>query len=181
MSTEQEIELKTLITKQTFDFLQNHFSKQLTHTSQTNHYYDTANGTLHAHKQALRIRQSEQTSVMTLKTKVDALTSQEITVTFEKDLPTTIQQNPQLQNALPCTSEELVQIAVFTTSRSFSTLPFGTLFLDFTQYVNNHFDYELEIELLSTDDLPLAKQWMSKFSIDYKTSAPKIARAIAAQ
>lgn len=181
MPTEQEIELKTFITKQTFELLQKHFAKQLTHVSQTNHYYDSVDGILHAHKQALRLRQTKQKSVVTLKTKVDALTSQELTVPFEKDLHTTILQNQPLQNALPCAADQLNQIASFTTTRSFATLPFGTLFLDFTQFANNCFDYELEIELLSADDLHLAEEWLSQFAIDYEVAPPKIARAIAAQ
>lgn len=181
MPTEQEIELKTFITKQTFELLQQHFAKQLTHVSQTNHYYDSVDGVLHAHKQALRLRQTKEKSVVTLKTKIDTLTSQEITATFKDDLQTTILQNTQLQNALPCTSDRLTQIASFTTTRSFATLPFGTLFLDFTQFANNCFDYELEIELLSADDLHLAEEWLSNFAIDYEVAPPKIARAIVAQ
>lgn len=181
MSIEQEIELKILINKQIFNQLQALFKTELTHISQTNHYYDTKNGLLHSHRQALRIRETEKSSVVTLKTKVDSLTSHEITVDYTADLVTTIKQNPDLNTALSCSAEELTKIAHFTTTRSFSALPFGTLFLDFTQYENNQFDYELEIELFNSEDITLAQQWLNKYAIPYNVAAPKIARAIAAQ
>lgn len=181
MPIEQEIELKILISKEMFNQLQTLFKNELTHISQTNHYYDTKNGLLHSHHQALRIRNTENSSVITLKTKVDSLTAQEITVDYTSDLVSTIKQNSDLNSALPCPAEELIKIAHFTTTRSFSELPFGTLFLDFTQYENNQFDYELEIELFNSEDIILAQQWLNKYAITYNVAAPKIARAIAAQ
>lgn len=181
MIIEQEIELKILISKQKFEYLQNIFTTQLTHISQTNIYYDTPNGILHSHRQALRIRQIELQRVVTLKTKLDSLESQEITVDYNKNLLVTIQQNPHLSSSLTCSAEHLIKIAKFTTTRSFLTLSFGTLFLDFTEYANNHFDYELEIELFDAQNLLQAQIWLNNHAIDYKIAPPKIARAIAAQ
>lgn len=181
MHIEQEIELKTLITQNQYIQLLDIFFPNIPPLVQTNTYFDTPSRFLKNRGQALRVRQSSNNAVLTLKSKQDSLTSNEITVPFHNNILETATNYPDLLTQLPSNINELRPITTFTTQRHSCHLPFGVLFLDQTFFENKHSDFEIEIEIKSHKYIESANKWLMDNNITPLQASPKIARAIAQQ
>lgn len=181
MHQEQEIEIKTLLTEKQFTTLRQTFFNQSIPIIQTNTYFDTPTNTLKKRNHALRTRQTEIATVLTLKMKDDDFTSQELTVSLQENLITTLANYPDFSAALAIPSDTLSPITTFTTRRYTCELPFGHLFLDQTLFEDDRIDFELEIELFSLNQINDAKSWLQKHHINHLQAKPKIARALAKQ
>lgn len=179
MHKEQEIEIKTLISQTLYDRLKKEYFADIFPHTQTNTYYDTPTHGLKQKNSALRIRQKENRQTLTLKVKQDTYTTHEFSLPLADSLLTTIEQSETFIAHLPKDWKSLRPIASFTTKRMQTTLSFGTLFLDHTQFTTHHCDYELEIEVFDHAQIKIARQWIQQYQSDITQALPKIARALA--
>lgn len=181
MQKELEIEIKSLLSQNQFNYIKNQYFDNVHPLIQTNTYFDTPSNALKTHRMALRIRQTDADAVLTLKSKQDQLSSFEYSLPFHQTLEQTLATSPTLSQKIPAEIHELLPIVTFTTHRYTLQDAFGLICLDLTYYEDEQCDFEIEIELLSQQNLTDALAWLKKHRITYHQAAPKIARALAQQ
>jgi uncharacterized protein YjbK len=184
LKQELEIEFKNLVSKNDFQKLIDHFhvtNKEL--KEQTNHYFDTSSFSLKAQRSALRIRQKEDSYVLTLKQpRKDHLLESHQPVSKEtlenmmaapalpeggiRDLISKMDVNPDL----------IEYLGTLTTFRAKIPYEGGMLFFDESHYLGI-IDYEIEYE---SDDykkgLKIFTELMNSHSIPVVKTANKIQR-----
>ncbi|MGY3729213.1 CYTH domain-containing protein [Lactococcus termiticola] len=187
MSTNLEIEHKTLLSLAEYDQLKRLFS-HITPVRQTNHYLDTKDLKLRKKKLALRIRTFDKSAEMTLKVPQSVgniehnidLTSEEAALMLkEKNI---ICSSVDLSEVCDILTErgidlsEITEIGSLTTIRYEQQLDIGLAALDKNDYMG-HTDYELELEV---DDNDQGKKdfyaFLKKNHIEYRFSRSKVVR-----
>ncbi|MBM7607907.1 uncharacterized protein YjbK [Lysinibacillus composti] len=185
MSQEIEIEFKNNLTKKQYEELLSsfHIADEMI-LRQTNHYFDTPTWHLKNQASGLRIRETKEKIVCTLKEKTSKHTHLETTDVLTKE-----QADSMLNgNAFlaPTVKEKLIQIkvpidqlAVFgslTTDRVEIPYMGGTLVFDHSFYLNRD-DYEVEYE--ANDEkigAQIFEEFLKKFNIEKQIADKKIAR-----
>ena len=185
MSQEIEIEFKNNLTKKQYEELLSsfHIADEMI-LRQTNHYFDTPTWHLKNQASGLRIRETKEKIVCTLKEKTSKHTHLETTDVLTKE-----QADSMLNgNAFlaPTVKEKLIQIkvpidqlAVFgtlTTDRVEVPYMGGTLVFDHSFYLNRD-DYEVEYE--ANDEkigAQIFEDFLKKFNIEKQIADKKIAR-----
>ncbi|MDM5332509.1 CYTH domain-containing protein [Ureibacillus composti] len=185
MSQEIEIEFKNNLTKKQYEELLSsfHIADEMI-LRQTNHYFDTPTWHLKNQASGLRIRETKEKIVCTLKEKTSKHTHLETTDVLTKE-----QADSMLNgNAFlaPTVKEKLIQIkvpidqlAVFgtlTTDRVEVPYMGGTLVFDHSFYLNRD-DYEVEYE--ANDEkigAQIFEEFLKKFNIEKQIADKKIAR-----
>ena len=185
MSQEIEIEFKNNLTKKQYEELLTsfHIADEMI-LRQTNHYFDTPTWHLKNQASGLRIRETKEKIVCTLKEKTSKHTHLETTDVLTKE-----QAGSMLNgNAFlaPTVKEKLIQIkvpidqlAVFgslTTDRVEVPYMGGTLVFDHSFYLNRD-DYEVEYE--ANDEkigAQIFEEFLKKFNIEKQIADKKIAR-----
>lgn len=187
MSTNLEIEFKSLLSMAEYDKLKTLFS-HVAPVRQTNHYLDSKDFKLRKKKLALRIRTFDHEAEMTLKV------PQEIG-NIEYNVPLTLEEAQQLlgEKSITCGKtdlseihdilqdkgidlEEVTLIGSLTTIRYEQQLPIGLAALDKNNYLG-HSDYELELEV--EDGVQGKKDFfdfLEKHDIEFRFSKSKVVR-----
>ncbi|GMA07131.1 adenylate cyclase [Tetragenococcus halophilus subsp. flandriensis] len=190
MSQQNEIEFKTLLTKDDYNRIIQYYQLQGTdfHT-QKNCYFDTSDQKLAMNHCGLRIRQFATYGELTLKTpaKVGLLeTTDQLNVEQTEQL---INQQKILTNGhvadklaeYSITAKDLILFAELTTKRAEFPIDEGLLALDESWYADQH-DYELELEVENSEKgKEDFKKLLAKFDITYSPAKNKIERAAYAQ
>jgi len=190
MSQQNEIEFKTLLTKDDYNRIVQYYQLQDKdfHT-QKNCYFDTSDQKLASKHCGLRIRQLATYGELTLKTpaKVGLLeTTDQLSVEQTEQL---INQQKILTNGhvagklaeYSITAKDLILFAELTTKRAEFPIDEGLLALDESWYANQH-DYELELEVENSEKgKEDFKKLLAKFDITYSPAKNKIERAAYAQ
>ena len=185
MSQEIEIEFKNNLTKKQYEELLSsfHIADEMI-LRQTNHYFDTPTWHLKNQASGLRIRETKEKIVCTLKEKTSKHTHLETTDVLTKE-----QAGSMLNgNAFlaPTVKEKLIQIkvpidqlAVFgslTTDRVEVPYMGGTLVFDHSFYLNRD-DYEVEYEANNEKiGAQIFEDFLKKFNIEKQIADKKIAR-----
>ena len=187
MSTNLEIEFKTLLSMSEYERLQQRFS-HVKPIRQTNYYLDTADLKLRSKKLALRIRVFAHKAEMTLKVpqevgnmeynidlplpEAELLINQKSIIGCAVDLSEII--SLLQQEEIPVT--EIGLLGSLTTSRQEVEIPIGLAALDNNAYLG-HSDYEFELEV------PDAEQgredfdnFLLKNDIEYRYARSKVVR-----
>ncbi len=162
MKSHLEIEYKTLITKQQFLTLINHF-KEASCIHQTNIYFDTT-PSLKERGMACRIRQIKNQYIFTLKIKQEAAVQEIETVIDSLSLD-----HPSISEILTTYSiSELHECGRLDTVRHQVSLAKGDLCIDANTY-NGKEDFEVEYELHDgiENDLDFFIGLLHQFSIQY--------------
>lgn len=187
MSTNLEIEHKTMLSMPEYDRLKTLFS-HVTPVRQTNHYLDSQDFTLRKKKLALRIRTFDRSAEMTLKV------PQQVG-NIEHNIDLTLEEAQYLlaQKSITCGKTDLSEICnilvergvdlesitligSLTTIRYEQHLPIGLAALDKNDYLG-HTDYELELEV--TDSEQGKKDFLAflkKNHIEFRFSKSKVVR-----
>lgn len=156
MTKELEIEFKNMLTKDEYSKLLAELN--ITPTSQTNHYFDTADFQLRDQKAALRLRTVGSRFECTLKTPAvsgnyettDALGQHQATAMLGLDGFDAPEVSAELER-LGVSPSDLVLIGSLTTHRAESEYEGGLLVLDHSEYLGTE-DYELEYEVTDEAD-----------------------------
>ncbi|WP_018659450.1 CYTH domain-containing protein [Allofustis seminis] len=189
MKIEAEYEAKTLLSKEHYDQLMQHYPDALNHIEeQTNYYFDTADQQFKSQHSALRIRQIAQENVLTAKIRIQDYHQEvtlpltdaqvgEILATGTLHLPDDFQQllhSYGMVGHLACAK----LCTHFHTKRA--ELKVGTLTLCFDAVTfKDHSDYEFEVEAQSSEQASYAlRKILTTYDIPYIKSEPKIARAL---
>ncbi|EKF51053.1 CYTH domain-containing protein [Lactococcus garvieae] len=187
MSTNLEIEHKTMLSMPEYDRLKTLFS-HVTPVRQTNHYLDSQDFTLRKKKLALRIRTFDRSAEMTLK-----VPQQVGNIEHNIDLTLDEAQHLLSQKNITCGETDLSEIldilkergvdvesitliGSLTTIRYEQKLPIGLAALDKNDYLG-HTDYELELEV--TDSEQGKKDFLAflkKNHIEFRFSKSKVVR-----
>lgn len=145
MNKQIEIEYKMILKPRQFAYIKNKFPFTYP-IKQTNHYFDTPAKELSSKRYALRIREIEQSYILTLKIpqKIGVLELEQEVSSIQ------IQQEVLSQPLLDALSfiqiEELSCFGFLTTYRSTLELPEATICLD-ENFYHEHHDYEIEYEV----------------------------------
>lgn len=175
MYVNKEIEFKTFITEEKYNFLIQKFELDNNIFPQTNFYFDTEDTKLMNEKTVLRIRQKGENFKITKKTRAEVGADEtHILISKEKALNL-------LENGFDAKIIGLPyyvnKIAELTTYRASIPYKDGTLFFDKSVYYG-HVDYEIEYEV---DDVNQGKkdfsQFLNNYDITYKESIRKSKRA----
>ncbi len=175
MYVNKEIEFKTFITEEKYNFLIQKFELDNNIFPQTNFYFDTEDTKLMNEKTVLRIRQKGENFKITKKTRAEVGADEtHILISKEKALNL-------LENGFDARIIGLPyyvnKIAELTTYRASIPYKDGTLFFDKSVYYG-HVDYEIEYEV---DDVNQGKkdfaQFLKNYDITYKESIRKSKRA----
>ena len=189
MTSQLEIEFKTLLTKEEFHTLIHalHLKKAVT---QTNYYFDDNKETLHHQKAALRIRELDHKMEMTLKSKTKEGHLEITELLNEREY-----QNFKIHHVLPKKQKIeqklqqyhtqlslMVPITQLTTTRFEKKLNNDcTIMIDHSCYYNKE-DFELEMEVSDyKQGKAYFQHFLNHFALPYRQSQPKIARAISAK
>ncbi|RZI49752.1 CYTH domain-containing protein [Lactococcus kimchii] len=187
MSTNLEIEYKSLLSLAEYDQLK----KRFTHVSpirQTNHYLDSKDFKLRKKKLALRIRTFDKSAEMTLKVPQEvgnieyniALSLEEAQYLLgERSITcgqTDLSEICELLVERDVDLDEITLIGSLTTIRYEQHLPIGLAALDKNDYLG-HTDYELELEVEdSTQGKKDFFEYLEKNKIEYRFSKSKVVR-----
>lgn len=175
MTTNQEIEFKTFITKEKYEELLKSFDLENNIFSQTNHYFDTPSLDLMNTKIVLRIRKKGSYYKLTKKAAAD-IGSIESHVLVKADVAEKMIANGFDANIIDL-NYQVKKIAELTTYRVSTTYKDGTIFFDRSEYYG-HIDYEVEYEVDSAEQGELDFQaFLTEFNIPYKQSIRKSQRA----
>lgn len=185
MSQEIEIEFKNILTKeQYFDLLKKFHITDNMIVRQTNHYFDTPEGHLKQLKSGLRIRETKNRTVCTLKEKTSKNVHLETT-----DIVTKEEAECMLTDGTilaPNVKEKLLQLNVpierlkvfgsLTTDRVELPYKGGTLVFDHSFYLNCN-DYEVEYETSNEKiGTEIFQQFLYEYGIEKLVADKKIAR-----
>lgn len=175
MTTNQEIEFKTFITKEKYEELLNSFDLENNIFSQTNHYFDTNALDLMNNKVVLRIRQKGNYYKLTKKAQAD-VGSIESHILVKPDIAQQMIQNGFDANIIDL-NFQVRKIAELTTYRVSTTYKDGTIFFDRSEYYGN-IDYEVEYEVDSEEQGKIDFEgFLAEFNIPFKESIRKSQRA----
>lgn len=186
MSEAIEIEYKTMLSFGEYQKLVHHYQlKDQDFFSQTNAYYDSADGKLRATGWGLRIRLYSDKAEATLKTPVengllettdylDLADAQQYVA--EKKFLTTGNIVKKL-NEIHISPQQLKQFAKLTTKRAEFKIPEGLLAIDHSVYSGQE-DFELELEVSEAIAGKNAfEKLLKQLSIEFKPAENKIKRA----
>lgn len=182
MNSNQERELKIMLTKEQYDLLLNSYDFEKP-VVQRNIYFDTPEGFYRNRKGALRIRTIGQDQFVTLKLPKDSITKFEYEYPVQGHAESPYELGPAERNLLEQNDQALPdyleRIADFTTVRRNLNLEHAVLSLDETDFGYQK-DYELEYEYKDQHDgISKLNQILEKAGIQYKKNGPsKIARAV---
>ena len=179
-----EIEMKTLLNKDEYQRLQDHFSG-VTPITQRNYYLDTPDFSLRQHKIAMRIRTFENSAELTIK-----IPREVGNMEYNQDLTLEEAKNCLAQCKLPqgmileeLTSRGLstsgwVVLGCLTTVRYEKETAIGLMALDQSRYFDI-VDYELELEVENGDQGSLDfQEFLQVNEIHYKKAPSKLVRFI---
>lgn len=179
-----EIEMKTLLNKDEYQRLQEHFSG-VTPITQKNYYLDTPDFYLRKHKIAMRIRTFENSAELTIKIpqKVgnmeynQSLSLEEATKCLESGkLPQGMILEELLSRGI--TPRDWTVLGCLTTIRYEKATPIGLMALDQSQYFDI-VDYELELEVEDGNQGSLDfQEFLQANEIHYKKAPSKLVRFI---
>ncbi len=161
-----EIEYKILVTKQQFDLLSS-FYPDKTFIKQINTYYDTKSSELRNQHCAMRIREKENTFLITLKTpasnghhEFETFVSENSSKMFYESEISNILKQFHLQDAI-------IPIGTCTTYRAVVRNELAELCFDINEY-NGITDYEIEYEQLTDHDgITEFNKILSKIQLNY--------------
>ncbi|TYR79498.1 CYTH domain-containing protein [Priestia megaterium] len=184
MKQELEIEFKNLVTQDEFQQLINHFKITNQHfISQENHYFDTPDFQLKEKGAALRIRQKNQRSVLTLKQPHDDGLLETHAVLTTEQAGQLLNNNGSIPNdmaallqSLGITSDTLVYFGTLKTDRAEIAYKNGLLVFDHSFYLDID-DYEVEYEVQDAKQgLDNFRQLLKDFQIPARKTDNKIRR-----
>ena len=179
-----EIELKTLLKKEEYDHLKEHFAT-ISPVIQKNYYIDTPDFQLRKKKVAMRIRTFEDWAELTLKIP-QAVGNMEFNQRIAREEAQTYLENQTLPQGLVL--EELVKYGVreeswqilgcLTTLRYEMETPIGLLALDESRFFDV-IDYELELEVTDHEQGKRDfQQFLAENQIAYQKAPSKLVRFI---
>lgn len=173
-----EKEFKILLTKDQFIRLLKHFP-QAVFKKQINTYYDTKDLFIRKHIGAMRIRETDDSFIFTLKEKTqNGAQEHECTVAENS---AAVFQNSELTELLASfhIDQPITALTSLTTYRAVIELEHGELCFDYNEY-NGKCDYELEYEFLRPHDgLSVFNEILSLVNLRYdKNCTAKIQRAL---
>ncbi|MGL5978533.1 MAG: CYTH domain-containing protein [Erysipelotrichaceae bacterium] len=176
MKKNLEIEYKLLVSETAFYAIYESFSSPR-FVVQTNHYFDTTEGKMRELGMALRIRESEQTFIATLKIPTtNGVLEYEVNVLDANvtSLPISLLTMLETHGI----TSTLVNDHTLTTERAIVHLPEAELCFDINHY-NNMTDYEIEYEQTQDHDGKSKFQSiLDPFGITFEKNAlPKIVRS----
>jgi len=179
-----EIEMKTLLNKDEYQRLQDHFSG-VTPITQRNYYLDTPDFYLRKHKIAMRIRTFEDSAELTIKIPQtignmeynQALSLEETTKCLESGkLPQGMILDELLSRGI--LPRDWTVLGCLTTIRYEKETSIGLMALDQSHYFDI-VDYELELEVENGDQGKLDfKDFLEANGIDYQKAPSKLVRFI---
>lgn len=180
---EIEIELKTMLTKEEFERLNELLPFPKIAIQQINHYFETENFSLKEKQSALRIRQIDNEYVLTLKEphKLGILETHDILTEgmFHDWVEGRRFEGSNVVkrlNSLNIKLNDLQYYGSLTTERKTFIQDQVSYMLDYSYY-HGQSDYELEIEASTKAEATLAmKEILEQFHIVEKKAIPKIAR-----
>lgn len=155
---EIEIEYKNLLSKDEFELLRRQYPFPKEPQTQTNYYFDTKDRLLANNRHALRVREKNNTVILTLKQPYgsnilethETLTKQEALACINGNMIRKQSIVDQL-NKIDVAPEKLIFLGSLTTERYECSVDNMIMVLDFSMY-NSHMDYELEIEAQNEQD-----------------------------
>ncbi|MDQ0217510.1 CYTH domain-containing protein [Peribacillus cavernae] len=179
-----EIEFKNLVNKQEFDKLKEYFNvAELDFVTQENHYFDTPSFELKEKGSALRIRQRNGNSELTLKQPAeDGLLETNLALTNElandiligKSLPDN--EITRLIESLKITSSDIRYFGTLQTSRAEVPYKGGLLVFDHSSYLTKE-DYEVEYEVSNkTEGQEIFGDLLQKLQIPVRKTENKTRR-----
>lgn len=173
-----EVEYKILVTKEQFESLSALYPKK-TFIKQINTYYDTADYDLRNQKCALRIREKNNTFMITLKTPA-ALGHHEYECFVDENTPRMFE-NSEIKNILNKLHihKPVIEIGSCTTKRAVVKTDKAELCFDINEY-NNITDYEIEYEqTCEHDGIAEFNKILSQINLKFeKNCASKIKRTL---
>ena len=179
-----EIEMKTLLNKNEYQRLQEHFSG-VTPITQRNYYLDTPDFYLRQHKIAMRIRTFDDSAELTIKIPQtvgnmeynQALSIEEATKCLESGkLPQGMILEELLSRGI--SPREWTVLGCLTTIRYEKETSIGRMALDQSHYFDI-VDYELELEVENSDQGNLDfQEFLCANEIQYKKAPSKLVRFI---
>jgi uncharacterized protein YjbK len=187
MSTNLEIEYKSLLSMPEYDKLKRLFS-HVSPVRQTNHYLDSPDFKLRKKKLALRIRTFDKSAEMTLKVpqeignieyNIDLTLEEAQYLLGERNITcgkTDLSEICELLLERDVDLSEITLIGSLTTIRYEQHLPIGLCALDKNDYLG-HTDFELELEV---DESVQGKkdffEFLEKNQVEYRFSKSKVVR-----
>lgn len=175
MTTNQEIEFKTIVTKEKYEELLKSFDLENNIFSQTNHYFDDENLSLMKEKTVLRIRQKGNYFKLTKKSQAD-IGSIESHVLVKPEMANEMIKNGFDANIIDL-NYKVKKISELTTYRVSTTYKDGTIFFDKSVYYGNT-DYEVEYEVDTLEQGQIDfNSFLLEYNIPYKQSIRKSQRA----
>ena len=190
MSQQNEIEFKTLLTKDDYNRIVQYYQLQAKdfHT-QKNCYFDTSDQKLATKHCGLRIRQFTDYGELTLKTPAkvgllettDQLSKQQVEKLMNQQKILSTGHVADKLREYSISAEDLILFAELTTKRAEFSIEEGLLALDESWYADQH-DYELELEVENSEKGKQDfRKLLTKFDITYNPAKNKIERAAYAQ
>lgn len=175
MYVNKEIEFKTFITEEQYNYLIKKFELENNVFPQTNYYFDTEDTKLLNEKTVLRIRQKGENFKITKKTRADVGADEtHILISKEKALDLLKNGFDAIIIGLPYYVNKIAELTTYRCSIPYKD---GTLFFDKSVYYG-HIDYEIEYEV---DDVNQGtkdfEQFLKEYNITYKESIRKSKRA----
>lgn len=177
-----ERELKTLVSKEQFEQLMTLVMPDECRI-QINTYYDTPDGALKKQGIALRIRQIENSNILTMKKPLDAITKYEFERPVSASNLNELNQEEQ-QWIIDHLGEghdlkQLKTVVTTTTERCIKKTDDAEICLDKTDFAH-HTDYEIEYEYTRDHDgISIYKNLLNQIGITYEKNCPsKLARAV---
>lgn len=177
---DMERELKILVSKEQFNALMNIVNPQDCR-KQINTYYDTIHQDLKRQGMALRIRQIENTNILTIKKPLDSITKYE----YEREIhtpclnDTNSEEREWINEHLGFNSEGLQPFVATATLRCIKVTGHAEICFDQTDFAH-HTDYEIEYEY--TDDHDGTAEFqklLNHIGLKYEKNCPsKLARAV---
>ena len=175
MTSNKEIEFKTLITKEKYEELVKIFDLADNIFAQTNFYFDTENEDIINNKSVLRIRQKGEQFKLTLKSHAE-VGADETHIFLNKTQALDMLENG-FNASLIGFDAFVKKIAELTTYRVRTPYKNGIIFFDKSVYYG-HVDYEIEYEVDYVDQGQIDfNAFLNEYNIPFKESIRKSKRA----
>ncbi len=176
MTSNKEIEFKTLITKEKYEELLKKFNLENNVFSQTNFYFDTENTDLREMKTVLRIRQKGENYKLTSKCHEDGA-ALETHMLLTKNQALDMLKNGFNAKIINLPKLDVKNIAQLTTHRVSTVYKDGVVFFDYSEYYG-HVDYEVEYEVDSIEQGKIDfESFLHEYNIEFSKSTRKSERA----
>lgn len=185
MTQELEIEFKNVLTKEQYDFLLKEFNvNDIMIVRQTNHYFDTPQMALKSLSSGLRIRETNDKIVCTLKEKASENIHIETTDVLTKEQAELMLAGlnffaPRVKERLIQLNISIEQLHVFgtlTTDRVELDYKGGTIVFDHSFYLQRD-DYEVEYETSNEiEGKKIFDDFLNEYQIEKQIADKKIAR-----